>query len=406
MHARVLAAAVLTVIQLPGAAAGQNPPRPEHEVTAQELVYQIPGMADVRVEKDVPYKKTEARELKLDLYYPKGFTPSATGTRLPAVVFINGVGDPPGAPLKEWGVYGSWGRLIAASGWIAVTFDARGPYTNTAPDIRDLFRFLRSDGARLGIRTDRIAAWVCSGNVFSGLRVLMEDADPGLRAAVVYYGPSEAPKIRTDLPVLFVRAGRDSPRLNASIDKLLARVATSDAPWTVVYAPDLHHAFDVLDETPESRRIVRETLEFYRELLSPREPSTAPSQAKRALAHWFAGEYDAAAAAYGDYVKSHPDDAIAYMRLGLSQAHQKRPAQAEANLQKAVQLGADSPTDLYNVACGYALLGNTETALDWLERAVARGFRDGRLLSSDDDLASLRESERFKRIAAALAPQP
>ena len=89
------------------------------------------------------------------------------------------------------------------------------------------------------------------------------------------------------------------------------------------------------------------------------------------------------------------------MRLGLAQAHAKKP-EAEKNLQKAVRLGADSPTDLYNVGCGYALLGNSATALDWLERAVARGFRDGRLLSSDGDLESLHGQERFQALVARL----
>jgi tetratricopeptide (TPR) repeat protein len=305
--------------------------------------------------------------------------------------------------LKEWPVYASWGRLVAASGWIAVTFDARGPYTNSSADIRDLFRFVRSDGGRLGIQKDRVAAWACSGNVPSGLAVVMEEADPGLRAAVLYYGASDGAKIRTDLPVLFVRAGRDNPRLLGAIDRLLARAADAGAPWTVVRAPDLHHAFDVLDETEESRRIVRETLEFLREFLSPpAPPAAAPSLARRALAHWFVGEYAEAAAAYGEYVRKHPDDATATMRLGLSQAHTRRTSEAVSNLQKAVRLGADSPSDLYDVGCGYALLDEPATALDWLERAVARGFRDGRLLASDGDLESLHGQERFEKLVAAL----
>ena len=401
MPARLAAAAAALTILWAAEAPGQPVPgNPLHDVTAQELVYQVPGMQQVTVRKDIPYKKADASELRLDLYYPPDFR---EGARRPAVVFINGVGDRPDSRLKEWPVYASWGRLVAASGWIAVTFDARGPYTSSGPDIQDVFRFLRSDGARLGIQTDRLAAWVCSGNVPSGLAVLMEDSDPGLRAAVVYYGASDGAKMRTDLPVLFVRAGRDNPRLLGAIDRLLARASAAGAPWTVVSAPDLHHAFDVLDETAESRRIVRETLEFFREFLSPpAPPAAAPSLARRALAHWFVGEYAEAAAAYGEYVRTHPDDATATMRLGLSQAHARKASEAEANLQKAVRLGADSPTDLYNVGCGYALLGESATALDWLERAVARGFRDGRLLAADGDLESLHGQERFEKLLARL----
>ncbi|HEY1251619.1 MAG TPA: hypothetical protein VGH97_10545 [Thermoanaerobaculia bacterium] len=400
--ALLLAGCAAPVLGLP------QPARPEHEVTAQGVVYEVPGMDRVTVETNVPYKRLDnldgGRELRLDLYYPPDFV---EGSPRPAVIFVNGVGGRPDASLKDWGIYRSWGRLVAASGWIGVTFDVRGggPSIDSGPDIADLLRFVRSEGARLGIRTDRVAAWMCSANVTSGLRVVMQDAgsEPPLRAAVVYYGSSDAPKIRTDLPVLLVEAGRDNAQLNSRIDALVSRAASSGAPWTVVYAPDAHHAFDALDETEESRRIVRETLAFFREHLSPPAPPAAPpSLARKALSHWFANEYPEAAAAYGDYVKTHADDATAWLRLGIAQAHTGKTHQAEASLAKAVSLGADSGIDLYNAACGYALIGRADEALDCLERAVKTGFHDKRLISADDDLASLRGSARFEKLVASL----
>lgn len=102
-------------------------------------------------------------------------------------------------------------------------------------------------------------------------------------------------------------------------------------------------------------------------------------------------------------MKTHPDDAIAWMRLGVSQAA-SGDAAAPASLEKAVKLGADTPNDLYNVACGYSLLGQKEKALDWLERAAAAGFNDKRLAETDTDLTSLRGETRFKAILAGLRP--
>jgi len=366
-----------------------------HEVTAQEVVYAVPGMERVVVRADVPFKKIEGGELKLDLYYPPNAKP---GEKLPAVVFINGVGDQPSSKLKDWGIYKSWGRLVAASGWIGVTFEARGPYDQSGPDIRDAFAFLRKDAANLGIDAERIAAWVCSGNVMSGLAVLMNDVDAGVRGAVVYYGDSKVEKLRTDLPVYFVRAGRDNPNLNTKIDELWKRAIAAGAPWVMVNAPTSQHAFDAFDETDESRRIVRETLDFYRDLFAPPAPSGPPSLAKKALSHWFGGrEYPQAAQAYAEYLKAHPNDAVAWMRLGLSQANMKDPA-AAGSLEKAVQLGMTTPTDLYNVACGYALIGQTEKALDVLGQAVTAGFADRRLLETDADLASIRDTDGFRAI--------
>ncbi len=379
-----------------------SPPfRPEHEVMAQQLVYQVPGMEKVLVLKNVTYKKTDSGELTLDLYYPPDFH---KGSVLPAVVFINGVGDVAGSKLKEWEPYRSWGALVAASGWVGVTFEARGPYNQSRPDIADLFRFLHSDGARLGVDVNRIAAWVCSGNVFSGLPVLMEETLPGVVCAVVYYGSAQPARIRGDLPVLIVRAGRDNRELNQSIDRLVGMAVASGAPWTLVNAPGSHHAFDVLDETEESRRIVRQTIEFFRDFLAPHAaPAAPPSLARKALAHWFAHEYADAAMAYGEYVKTHPNDEVAYLRLGLSQAKTQKFTEAEANLKKAVSLGADRPVDLYNVAAGYALMGKGEKALDFLERAVSGGFKDKQLLASDEDFAGIRGTERFQKLLKRLS---
>lgn len=400
MRARTTAAALLVLLAAGRASSSPTPARPEHEVTAQDVVYKVPGMDRVTVKAGIPFKKVAAGTLRMDLYYPPDYR---EGSRLPAVIFLNGVGGGPAASLRDWGIYHSWGRLVAASGWIGVTFDSSGTFMDTGKDIADLFRFVRSEGASHGIQTDRIAAWVCSGNVPSGFKVLMEDKDPGLRAAVVYYGASDEAKIRTDLPVLLVKAGRDNPRLNAAIDMLIGRAAAASAPWTVIFAPSAHHAFDALDETDESRRIVRETLEFFRESLAPpRPPNAPPSQARRALSFWFAREYGDAADAYAAYVQTHPTDAIAWMRLGISQAHLGKTAEAEASLSKAVSLGADTFTDFYNVACGFAILGQSEKALDWLDRAVKAGFKDKNLLTTDDDLESLRGSERFQKLVAGL----
>jgi tetratricopeptide (TPR) repeat protein len=394
-----LAATALMLACAAAALGRPSPPRPEHDVIEQEVVYRVPGMDKVKVRTGIPYKKTDGGTLTLDLYSP----PDAPGgANLPAVVFINGVGDRPASKLKDWGIYRSWGRLVAASGWIGVTFEATGAHTETGGHIRDLFAFLRSDGARLGIDPDRIAAWVCSGNVTSGLPVLMEGVDAGVLGAVVYYGSADPAKLRNDLPIFYVRAGRDNPGLNARIDALWTKAIAAGAPWAMVNAPQSHHAFDALDETDESRRIVRGTLDFYRDLFTPPVAPGPPSAAKKALAHWFGGrEYPEAAKAYAAYVKSHPDDAIAWMRLGVSQATTGDPA-ATASLEKAVALGADTPTDLYNVACGYALLGRKDAAIGWLERAVAAGFTDGRLLRTDSDLESLRGDPRFEALAKTL----
>jgi tetratricopeptide (TPR) repeat protein len=55
-------------------------------------------------------------------------------------------------------------------------------------------------------------------------------------------------------------------------------------------------------------------------------------------------------------------------------------------------------TAAYNIACGYALLGKTKKALDWLEKSVEHGFNNFRHMENDPDLDSLRDEERYKKI--------
>jgi hypothetical protein len=52
----------------------------------------------------------------------------------------------------------------------------------------------------------------------------------------------------------------------------------------------------------------------------------------------------------------------------------------------------------YNVACGYALAGSKEEAIDWLEYSVKAGYNDFDHLRKDSDLDGLRNEKRYKKL--------
>jgi len=52
----------------------------------------------------------------------------------------------------------------------------------------------------------------------------------------------------------------------------------------------------------------------------------------------------------------------------------------------------------YNVACGYALSGSKEEAIDWLEYSVKAGYNDFDHLRKDTDLDSIRNEKRYKKL--------
>lgn len=73
------------------------------------------------------------------------------------------------------------------------------------------------------------------------------------------------------------------------------------------------------------------------------------------------------------------------------------PASAEAYLRAAAG-GYRRDTALYNAACSLALAGDTARGLATLQQALDAGFDQVELLSSDDDLASLRAEADFARL--------
>ena len=86
------------------------------------------------------------------------------------------------------------------------------------------------------------------------------------------------------------------------------------------------------------------------------------------------------------------------------QLHEAKDFKASVRLFKRIhfqfprhQIGV---TSAYNVACGYALAGDKDRALDWLETSVKGGFAKIDHLRSDPDLDSLRDEKRYKRLLA------
>jgi tetratricopeptide (TPR) repeat protein len=72
---------------------------------------------------------------------------------------------------------------------------------------------------------------------------------------------------------------------------------------------------------------------------------------------------------------------------------------APVALSQAVEhLGYRGASAKYNLACAYALKGDRELALDWLEKAINAGFDDTDKVRKDPDTASLRSESRFAKI--------
>jgi len=100
-----------------------------------------------------------------------------------------------------------------------------------------------------------------------------------------------------------------------------------------------------------------------------------------------------------------PDDPRALSLGGSLMAQSEDPGQRAQAMGIANRALASDPEDsamLYNIACLYAKLGETEQALACLEKSVRFGFGLKEWLVHDPDLSALRNEPRFEKLLAAL----
>ena len=274
------------------------------EMNKKRIVYELPGMDQVRVVKNLAYKTVNEVDLFLDVYYPADLQDSELR---PAVIFVHGLGpDELVKHIKDSGQYVSWGQLITASGLIAVTFNHRSPNENislseVASDVDDLMGYVHEHAGELHIDKDRLAIWVGSAGVPLGVRSALKGSPPFVRCLVVYYGPLRLQELQaawklTDQevrefsaatyleeaenlpPMLIVKAGIDYPELNASIDSFIKEASAKNIALDYMIHPTGRHAFDILDDVPRSREIIMRTVEFMQTHLVSPPTSTASDE--------------------------------------------------------------------------------------------------------------------------------
>ena len=295
MRAGRMASMIAGTLVGTGVARGEGPmPPPPPDITRMRIVYRVPGMDRVRVERNRVYREVAGSRLEMDVYSP----PEATrGAPLPVVILIHGGPVPPGASAKNMGVFLSYGELLAASGLMAVTFSHRfygaSALADAAGDVAAAVDHVRGHAEELGIDRDRVALWAFSGGG-PFLSPALREQWPFVRAIVAYYAvldlqvppPGAAGGITDETrrefspvrhlaaagektpPLLVARAGRDNPWLNVTIDRFVQEALARNASLELMTHPAGQHGFDVLDDDDRSREIIARTLDFLKRRLA------------------------------------------------------------------------------------------------------------------------------------------
>ena len=108
-------------------------------------------------------------------------------------------------------------------------------------------------------------------------------------------------------------------------------------------------------------------------------------------------------AAAEKHLELHPGDARAWYFGANALSQLNEPSRSFEWAERALALEGEEPQVLYNVACVYALLGQSDKAVDCLEKSITHGWGQREWIEHDPDLAILRNHPRF--LALILAPK-
>jgi tetratricopeptide (TPR) repeat protein len=345
------------------------------DATRWGVVYDVPATKDVKLKAEVPYLKDAKGTLAIDIYTPPN---AKTGDKFPAVVFLNAIGDAPNNKVKNWEIYKSFPRLVAAHGIIGISMETDGERIQES--LRALFGFLEKEGANHNIDATRLGVYAASANVTQSTVYLMsETASKGIRAAALFYGgaPSAETRIRKDLPVLFILAEGDLAGLGQQSATLWQRVSEARAPWTLLFASNLPHAFDAFADNDESRRVIQQAIAFWKSNLEPvPQPGWKPSPAREIVATIYWNDAPKAVELLSKYIAENPNDGDAYSQSGRMLAQLRRFDEAGAAYDKALSLGVNHG-GVYN-GLGQTRMAQKryEEAVNYLTKAVELGSRN------------------------------
>ncbi|HEU5181742.1 MAG TPA: hypothetical protein VFW45_13210 [Candidatus Polarisedimenticolia bacterium] len=370
--------AILLLAALEARAQGGAAPAPRSPLDARRwgVVYDVPATNKVKVREGVVYLGEGKDALTIDLYAPPGSRP---GGKLPAVVFVNGIGDRPGDRLKRWEIYRTWPRLVAAHGLIGVSMDADAA---RIPDcLHGVFDFLSRRGAEYGVDGTRLGLYAASANVGSAYAYLIgENPSPGIRAAALFYGGVPEGRIRADLPVLLIFPQGDLAGTGAALPGLWGRVVEAKAPWSLLFASNLPHAFDAVSDNDDARRIIQQTIAFWKANLEPvPQPSWRPSEERTIAAATFANDPQKLVDRIAPWIQAHPEDSLAYTLYGRALGSLHRTDEAAAAYEKAVALGASEPGVFVGMGMSRLAQQQYGQAVEWLTRAIGAGANNSQI---------------------------
>ncbi|HKD90572.1 MAG TPA: serine/threonine-protein kinase [Terriglobales bacterium] len=194
------------------------------------------------------------------------------------------------------------------------------------------------------------------------------------------------------------------------------RVKGPDHPDTLVILSNLSWTLQQENRLAEAAVVQRQALDIEARVLGPEHPNTLRSKnlLGRTLRH--EGRYSEAEEQHRAVLvvqrrvlsPGHPDTTWTLELLGLAQSEEGKYAEAQKAFQEAIQAAGKGQSSnvlnnaWYNFACGAAIAGRRDEAIQILRQSVDKAWLRNESIAEDDDLKSLRGDPRFQQLISEL----
>jgi serine/threonine protein kinase/tetratricopeptide (TPR) repeat protein len=192
------------------------------------------------------------------------------------------------------------------------------------------------------------------------------------------------------------------------------RVLGPEAPETLESLFNLGDTLQSEDHYAEAEKLQRETLSIVSRVFGPAHPNTLSVMTNLGETLEKEGQLAEAEKLQGEtlenvrriYGANSPQTLDALQALAICLSYEKRYDEAKPLFAEAVQIASHSGRQdsvsgaWYSSACGAALAGHPENALEYLRRAIDTGYSDIDHMANDKQLKSLRGNRQFEALVA------
>ena len=201
----------------------------------------------------------------------------------------------------------------------------------------------------------------------------------------------------------------EAEKLQRETLELRRRVLGPENPDTLAVLHNLANTLKASGQYAESEKLFRETGEIQRRVLGPENPDTLLTMHNLGSVLHAAGRNPEAEKLERVTLEArrrvlgpeHPETVKTIDELAATLSSEKKFEEAKKLYQVVVQVAGRSPDPAvlagawYDFACGAAISGHREEALQYLDKAIQSGYSDADHITKDEDLKSLRGDRQF-----------